>query len=214
MNIVNTNQSDWALKVEELGGAIMGYARVSSRGQDLTIQKDALTRVGVKPMHLYSEKASGTKRQGREELNTLLSRVVRKGDCLVVTRLDRLARSTSDLLTISKILNEKDVNLVVLEQPINTTTPEGRLFFTLLAAFGEFETAIRAARQREGIDAALAKSDSPFKGRPATIKAENIERLNSTGLGPAAIARELNISRQSVYRVAKQAGLKIGTQAA
>lgn len=195
--------SEWVQKVEERGGALVGYARVSSQGQDLGVQTAALIKAGVTARHLFEEKASGTRREGRDQLAAML-RSFRKGDCLVVTRLDRLARSTRDLLEIADSLKEIGVDLVVLEQAINTATPEGRLFFTMLGAFGEFETEIRKARQREGIDAALAKgADSPFRGRPATIKPEDIATLARDGVRPAEIARRLGISRQSVYRIAK-----------
>ncbi|MDO6800436.1 recombinase family protein [Shimia thalassica] len=182
-------------------GELIGYARVSSKGQDLTIQTDALTGAGVHSDHLYSEKSSGTKRMGRAALDDMLSRGIRKGDTVVVTRLDRLARSTRDLHNIAHILREKGVGLRVLEQNIDTTTPEGRMFFTMLSAVAEFETEIRKARQREGIDAALAKgAESPFKGRPATIDAEKVVCLRKQGMTPTAIATELGIARSSVYR--------------
>ena len=195
-------------------GELIGYARVSSRGQDLTIQIDALTRAGVKKEHLYSEKRSGRKRDGRIELEDMLNRGIRKGDTVVCTRLDRLARSTRDLLQIADTLESKGVNLKVLEQNIDTSSATGKLFFTILGAFGEFEATIRAERQREGIDAALAKGeDSPFKGRPATIDADKIEALAHEGKGPTAIAEALGITRQSVYRIAKQHGIRIGQKA-
>lgn len=182
-------------------GELIGYARVSSRGQDLTLQEDALTGAGVLSEHLYSEKVSGTKRQGRDALEDLLSRGIRKDDTLVVTRLDRLARSSRDLHNIAHTLTEKGVGLRVLEQNIDTTTPEGRMFFTMLSAVAEFETEIRKARQREGIDAALAKGvDSPFKGRPASIDGEKINFLRQQGVTPSKIARELGVARSSVYR--------------
>jgi DNA invertase Pin-like site-specific DNA recombinase len=112
-----------------------------------------------------------------------------------------LARSTGDLLQISETLEQKGVDLKVLEQPIDTSSPAGRLFFTVLGAFGEFEASIRAERQREGIDAALSKGNySPFKGRPASIDAETVLKLRSEGQTPTAIAKELRIARSSVYR--------------
>ncbi len=182
-------------------GELIGYARVSSRGQSLDIQRDALTRVGVAPEHLYEEKVSGTKREGRVALNDLLERGIRKGDTVVCTRLDRLARSTRDLHNITHTLEKKGVGLMVLEQNIDTTTPEGRLFFTMLSAISQFETEIRKARQREGIDAALAKgSDSPFKGRPASLDGEAIRAAHTEGETPSAIAKRLGIARSSVYR--------------
>ncbi|TNE62312.1 MAG: recombinase family protein [Sphingomonadales bacterium] len=182
-------------------GEMIGYARVSSRGQNIEPQVDALTRAGVKSDHLYQEKVSGTSRNGRAELEALLHRGIRKGDKLVVTRLDRLARSLRDLQNIAHELNEREVDLVVLEQSIDTSTAEGRLFFNMLGAIGEFETELRKARQREGIDAALAKgADSPFKGRPATIDADRIASLRQQGMTPTGIAKELGIARSSVYR--------------
>jgi DNA invertase Pin-like site-specific DNA recombinase len=180
---------------------LIGYARVSSRGQSLAVQEAALVAAGVKPEHLYSEKVSGRKREGRVELEDLLRRGVRKGDTVVCTRLDRLARSTRDLLQIADTLENKGVHLKVLEQPIDTSNAAGKLFFTILGAFGEFEASIRAERQREGIDAALAKGNaSPFKGRPATIDTNTIKKLKAEGYTPTKIAVKLGIARSSVYR--------------
>ena len=182
-------------------GEMIGYARVSSRGQNIAPQINALTRAGVKTDHMYHEKVSGTSRAGRAELEALLHRGIRKGDKLVVTRLDRLARSLRDLQNIAHDLKEREVDLVVLEQSIDTSTAEGRLFFNMLGAIGEFETELRKARQREGIDAALAKgADSPFKGRPATIDANMVLSLRQQGMTPTAIAKELGVARSSVYR--------------
>lgn len=182
-------------------GEFIGYARVSSVGQKLDIQIDALTGAGVAPEHLYQEKASGTKRAGRDALEDMLTRGIRKGDTVVVTRLDRLARSSRDLHNIAHTLESKGVGLKVLEQDIDTTTSAGRLFFSMLGAISTFETEIRKERQREGIDAALAKGDdSPFKGRPATIEGERIAALREQGKTPTAIAKELGIARSSVYR--------------
>jgi DNA invertase Pin-like site-specific DNA recombinase len=185
---------------------LIGYARVSSRGQSLAVQEAALAAAGVAPEHIYSEKVSGTKMDGRAELDALLSRGIRRGDTLVVVRLDRLARSSRDLHNIAHLLKEKEANLLVLEQKIDTRTSEGRLFFSVLGAISEFETDLRKARQREGIDAALAKGDaSPFKGRPATIDADNVAKLKAEGRTPTQIAAELGIARSSVYRYLTEA---------
>ena len=182
-------------------GELIGYGRVSSRSQSLDIQVAALTQAGVREEHLYLEKVSGTSRTDRHALKELLSRGIRKADTVVVTRLDRLARSTRDLHNIAHKLEQKGVGLRVLEQNIDTTTPEGRLFFSVLSAISTFETEIRKARQREGIDAALAKGkDSPFKGRPPSIDAELIRELSCKGVRPSAIAKQLGIARSSVYR--------------
>ena len=186
-------------------GELIGYARVSSKGQNIAPQIDALTRAGVSPEHLYQEKASGTKREGRTQLETLLSRGLRRGDKLVITRLDRLARSMRDLQNIAHALKEKEVDLFVTEQAIDTSSAEGRLFFNMLGSIAEFETELRKARQREGIDAALAKGPgSPFQGRPATIDGQRITALREQGKTPTAIAKELDIARSSVYRYLKE----------
>lgn len=185
-------------------GELIGYARVSSAGQKLDVQTEALTEAGVSTEHLYSEKVSGTKRAGREALDDMLSRGIRKGDTVVVTRLDRLARSSRDLHNIAHTLKEKGVGLKVLEQDINTTTPGGRLFFTMLGAIAAFETEIRKERQREGIEAAKKLKGTDhyvFKGRPATIDAAKIAELKAQGLTPTAIAKQLGIARSSVYRL-------------
>lgn len=186
----------------QIMGELIGYARVSSRGQSLDVQEDALRKAGVSPEHMYSEKVSGRSREGRQALAELLGRGIRKGDTVVCTRLDRLARSTRDLLEIAKTLEDKGVHLRVLEQPIDTSTAAGKLFFTILGAFGEFEATIRAERQREGIDAALAKgAESPFKGRPASIDAARVAGLRAEGQSPTQIAKKLGIARSSVYRM-------------
>lgn len=183
-------------------GELIGYARVSSRSQSLDVQEAALTRAGA--TKLFMEKKSGTKRSGREELERLLD-YVRENDTVVCTRLDRLARSTRDLLQIADTFREKGVDLRVIEQPVDTTSAAGKLFFTMLGAFAEFEATLRAERQREGIDAALAKGeDSPFKGRPAKIKRSEVEKaIKETG-SKAAAAKALGISRDSVYRVLRE----------
>jgi DNA invertase Pin-like site-specific DNA recombinase len=182
-------------------GELIGYARVSSQSQSLEIQIAALIQAGVKEEHLYSEKVSGRTRDGRSALEDMLTRGVRRGDTVVCTRLDRLARSTRDLLQIAQTLENKTVGLKVIEQPIDTTSAAGKLFFTILGAYGEFEASIRAERQREGIDAALAKGGlSPFKGRPSTINSIRIGELRASGMSPSRIAREMGIARSSVYR--------------
>lgn len=185
-------------------GEFIGYGRVSSNSQSLDVQIAALIEAGVREEHLYLEKASGRIRHGRYALEEMLSRGIRKGDVVVCTRLDRLARSTRDLLKIADTLDDKGVDLKVLEQPIDTSSAAGRLFFTMLGAFAEFEASIRADRQREGIDAALAKGeDSPFRGRPTTIDGEMVNQLHQSGLSPTAIGKHLGIARSSVYRYLK-----------
>jgi DNA invertase Pin-like site-specific DNA recombinase len=119
---------------------------------------------------------------------------------LVVTRIDRLARSIADLAGIVRELEAKGAALKAIEQPIDTSSAAGRAFLQMLGVFAEFETAIRRERQLEGISA--AKERGVYKGRPATIKADDIAALKAEGLGASEIAKRLGIGRASVYRVA------------
>ena len=113
----------------------IGYSRISTADQTVDSQKDALLKAGVDP--IYSDIYTGTK-ASRPELDRLKDQL-RAGDTIVITRLDRLGRSTKDLLNLVSDLQDKGVHLEVLEQSINTSTPEGKLFFTLVASFAEFE---------------------------------------------------------------------------
>ena len=119
---------------------IYGYARVSSTSQDLTIQEEALAAAGCEIIR--SEKVSGTSTQGRDELNNLLE-FLRRGDILTITRIDRLARSVKGLQDIVIDLKKRGVSLRATEQPIDTTTPEGKCFLDMLGVFAEFETNFR-----------------------------------------------------------------------
>src|SRR5204863_4040096 len=141
-----------------------GYARVSTTDQDCTLQEEALRLAGCDVVR--SEKASGTSRTGREELETLLA-FLRTGDTLVVTRIDRLARSVADLEGIVRELAAKGAFLRCIEQPVDTGTPAGKAFLQMLGVFAEFETALRRERQMEGI--AKAKAAGAYKGRKATV---------------------------------------------
>jgi len=172
-----------------------GYARVSTTDQDLTIQIDALNAAGCETIR--QEKVSGTSVQGRDELNTLLE-FMREGDELIVTRVDRLARSIRDLQNIVYDLNKKGVTISATEQPIDTKTSAGKCFLDMLGVFGEFETNLRKERQMEGI--AKAKEKGVYKGRKPTVDVVKVKELRDTGLGASAIAKELGIGRASVYR--------------
>lgn len=174
---------------------LYGYARVSTADQDLTVQLEALRKVGCETIR--EEKRSGRSREGRDELNTLLA-FLRAGDTLVVTRVDRLARSIGDLQDIVRSLKAKGVSLRATEQPIDTSTAAGKAFLDMLGVFAEFETNLRKERQLEGI--AQAKAKGVYKGRKPSIDRAKISALHSTGLGPTAIADQLGIGRASVYR--------------
>lgn len=173
-----------------------GYARVSSIGQDLTVQIESLKDAGCE--NIRQEKVSGTSVQCRDELNILLD-FLREGDELVVTRVDRLARSVRDLQNIVHDLNNKGVVLRATEQPIDTTTSAGKCFLDMLGVFAEFETNLRKERQMQGI--AKAKAKGVYKGRKPSVDVDKVRKLRESGMGATAIAKELGIGRASVYRV-------------
>lgn len=176
--------------------AIYGYARVSSAQQDLNIQIDTLKAAGAEIVR--SEKVSGTSTKGRHELSTLLE-FLRDGDTLLITRIDRLARSVCDLHDIVRDLQKRGVELKATEQPIDTSSSAGAAFVSMLSVFSEFETSLRSERQAQGI--ARAKAEGRYKGRKATINTKEIKRLKlEEGFGASAIAKQLGISRASVYR--------------
>ena len=180
--------------------ALYGYARVSSTEQDLSIQLAALKAAGCDIVR--SEKRSGSTVQGRPELQNILE-FVREGDTVVVTRIDRLARSVGDLQDIVRDLKGKGVFLKATEHPSDTGTAAGTAFLSMLGVFAEFETNLRRERQLEGIAKAKAAGVYAGKGRPVSVPAEKIINLKAQGLGPSAIAKALCISRMSVHRVLK-----------
>ena len=149
---------------------------------------------------IRSEKVTGTTREGCTELATLLD-FIRKGDTLVVTRVDRLARSIADLQDVVRALKAKGAAPRATEQPIDTSTAAGKAFLDMLGVFAEFETNLRRERQMEGIAAAKARGVYAGKGRKPTVDVAEVRRLKSEEkLGPMAIAKRLKIGRASVYR--------------
>ena len=176
----------------------VGYARVSSVGQNLSSQIIALKEYGCEK--IFQEKVSGTSTKGREQLKEMLN-FVRESDEVVFTRTDRVARSVLDLQLIVKELSEKGVSLTATEQPISTKDATSKCFLDMLSVFAEFETNLRKERQMDGIKANKDK----FKGRGQTIDVSKIKELKNKGLGATAIAKEMNIDRTSVYRLLKVA---------
>jgi len=173
----------------------IGYARVSSEDQDCAIQEEALRSAGC--TIIRTEKHTGTTTTGRAELGTVLS-FLRPGDNLMVTRIDRLARSVADLERIVDQLREKGAHLRATEQPIDTSTAAGVAFLQMLGVFAQFETAIRRERQMEGI--AKAKAAGIYKGRKPSVDVEAVRALRQQGLGGTEISEKLGIARASVYR--------------
>jgi DNA invertase Pin-like site-specific DNA recombinase len=141
----------------------------------------------------------------REQLAAALG-YVREGDALVVTRLDRLARSVAHLMEITEALSKKGVSLRILNLGIDTATPTGKLILTMLGGIAEFERSIMLERQREGI--AKAKRDGKYKGRAPTARAKSAEvmKLLADGVKPGEVAKRLGIGRRSVYRIKDGAG--------
>lgn len=175
--------------------AFIGYARVSSIGQTLDVQLDKLKHC----QKVFQEKKSGTSSK-RPRLNACLE-YVREGDVLVITKLDRLARSTLDLCQIAAELERKQVDLQVLDQSIDTTTPTGRLLFNMLGAIAQFETEIRAERQREGIE--KAKQKGVRFGPQQKLTPEQVAELKkrrNQGELIRVLMKDYQLSKSSVYR--------------
>ena len=178
---------------------IVGYGRTSTQDQQagLADQIAELQRAGV--TRIYSEQVSGVD-AARPKLTEALA-YCREGDIFVVTKPDRLARSTQDLLRIVHDLKARGVTFRILSMGVDTSTATGQLLLTLLGAVGEFERALMLERQRAGI--AAAKAAGRYKGRAPTAlaKAGEVRRMKAEGAKPAAIARDLGIGRASVYRI-------------
>ena len=162
----------------------VSYIRVSSQQQSLEVQRESVMKYGVDK--IFEEKVSGTSTDKREQLKQCLE-FVREGDELVITRIDRLARSVLDLQLIVKQLMDKGVTLTSTEQPISTKDATSKCFLDMLGVFAELETNIRKERQMEGIE--LAKRKGVYKGGTQRIDVEEIKRLKSEGLGVTKIAK-------------------------
>jgi DNA invertase Pin-like site-specific DNA recombinase len=177
---------------------IVGYARTSTTDQQagLSAQLRDLEAAGVERVSSEQTSAVGQRPQLEEAL-----RFLREGDVLVVTKLDRLARSMAHLVELVAILERRKVSLRVLALGFDTGTPTGRLMVNLLGSIAEFERSMMLERQREGI--AKAKADGRYQGRKPTARARGAEvlMLRAQGVGATQIARSLGIGRASVYRI-------------
>ena len=177
---------------------LVGYARTSTTDQaaGLEAQERDLRATGVE--RLYSEQVSSV--ATREQLEAALD-YVREGDALVVTKIDRLARSVGDLCNIVKRIEAKGASLRILAMNLDTSTPTGKLMLNVLGSVAQFEREVMLERQREGI--AKAKSEGKFKGRAPTAmrKADEVKAMAAAGMTREAIAGKLGMSERSVYRV-------------
>jgi DNA invertase Pin-like site-specific DNA recombinase len=173
----------------------IGYARTSTTEQNLEAQISALRAAGCGMIR--TEQKSGASLDGRPELRTILD-FIHPGETLVVTRIDRLARSLGDLQTIVSRLKSKGAHLAATEQPVDTSTAAGKAFFDMLGVFAEFETNLRRERQAEGI--AAARERGVYRGRAPRIDMAAIQARLAAGQSPTRIAREMGISRGTVYK--------------
>jgi DNA invertase Pin-like site-specific DNA recombinase len=182
----------------------IGYGRVSTRDQNPDAQEDALREAGCDPV--FVDKASG-KLASRPELDKALI-AAREGDEFVITKLDRLGRSLKNLIELSEQLDKKGVNLVVLSQGIDTSTPAGRMFFHILGAIAEFERSLIVERTRDGLEAARARGR--VGGRKKALRSRQVDLAQRMydELGPDGkrkhtvqdIADELGVARTTIYR--------------
>ncbi len=178
----------------------IGYARVSTADQDYDGQVERLKAEGCTVIR--KEKVSGASRDGRDELASILD-FLRPGDELMVTRLDRLGRSTRDVLNIVHECDERQASLTVLEPHVSTKGDVGRIVLTVLGMVAEMERSFIKARQRDGI--AIAKVAGVYKGGKRRIDPEKVRSLKMEGKGPTEIAKALGVSRMQVHRILKAA---------
>jgi len=183
--------------------AIIGYARTSTADQKAGLEAQCAELEAAGCSKVYSEQVSSVAK-GRRKLEAALD-YVREGDVLVVTKLDRLARSVADMVKITEQLTAKGVTLRILAMNLDTSTPTGKLLLNLMGSVAEFEREIMLERQREGV--AKAKAAGKYTGRQPTArrKADDVIRLKSEGRKAEDIAAELQISRSSVFRILKTA---------
>jgi len=182
---------------------LIGYARTSTVEQEAGLKaqlKELKDNAGCQ--RVFQEKVSSV--QTRKELEAALE-FLREGDTLVVTKLDRLARSMRDLLNIKEVIDDKKAHLKVLSPEMDTGTPHGKLVFNIFGSVAEFEREVMLERQREGI--AKAKAEGKYKGKQPTARAkrDDVLKLKAEGVRPTDIAKRLDIGRASVYRILKEA---------
>jgi DNA invertase Pin-like site-specific DNA recombinase len=173
----------------------IGYARVSTTDQNADTQVERLKAAGCEIVR--QEKVSGRSRDGRTEPATILD-FIRPGDALVVVKLDRLGRSTRDVLNLVHELDQRGASLRILEPNVNTAGPLGKMVLTVLGMVAEMELGFIRERQAAGI--AKAKAEGVYKGRPASLDHDQIRTLHSQGMGATAIAKQLSCSRGAIYK--------------
>jgi DNA invertase Pin-like site-specific DNA recombinase len=186
--------------------ATYGYARVSSLTQDYSPQVAALTKAGCE--EIIGEKVSGKDAEGRERLQALLAQVA-EGDIIVVTKLDRFARNTRELLNMLHDLGERGVGFKSLGDPVDTTTPQGRLVTQIFAALAEFERAL--IRERCAIGTAAAKARGVKWGRKHKLTPHQrnwVVAQLAAGASQRELARQLNVDQSTISRMAAKGTLQ------
>ncbi|MCT3734590.1 recombinase family protein [Elizabethkingia anophelis] len=188
----------------------IGYARVSTQDQNFELQEDSLKKSGCEM--IFTETASGAKTD-RPELEKLIGQL-RKGDIVIVYKLDRLGRSLKHLLEIVDLLNKKEVGLQSISDSIDTTTPQGRLFFNISASFAEFEKDLIRERTKAGLEAARARGRKGGRRRGMSKEAEQKAILAETyyregKMSVIEIAKEVGISKMTLYKYLRHRNVPI-----
>lgn len=180
-------------------GAIIGYARTSTADQAAGLADQIAELESIGCSRIFSEQVSSIDAD-RPQLKAALD-YLRDGDTFIVTKPDRLARNTSELLNIVEGLDQRGVVVRILSMDINTSTPTGKLMLTFMAGIATFERELMLERQRAGI--AAAKAAGKYKGRQPTArnKADQVLALKAEGVGPSEIAKRLGVGRTSVHRI-------------
>lgn len=191
----------------------IGYARVSTKDQNLSMQIELLENIGCD--QIFQEKTSGTK-EDRPQLNVLRS-ILRSGDVVYISKLDRLGRSLKDLISIISSFEKMNVSLVSLHDHIDTTTASGKMFFHMVAALSQYETDIISERTKAGLDAARARGRNGGRKRGLSKDADHKSIVakslyDAQKLGVNDIAKQLKISKMTLYKYLRHQGVQIGVR--
>lgn len=190
----------------------IGYARVSTKDQNLNSQLDALNEFGCEM--IFQEKISGKSKEKRLELKRMMDQV-RKGDVVVVYRLDRLGRSLKDLIFIIEEINSKGASFVSLHDQIDTTTPQGQLTFHIFASLVEFQRTLISERTKDGLKAARARGKNGGRPKGLSQKTQQKARVaaslyQNNEMSISEICGHLEISKSTLYRYLKHESVPIG----
>ena len=184
-----------------MGNELIGYARVSTDDQNLDLQQDALKKAGCKK--IFTDKMSGARAE-RPGLTDAMT-YARAGDTIVVWKLSRLGRSTKQLIETAQIMAELGIELKSLNESIDTTTAAGKLFFTIIAAFAQFERESMVENTKAGVRAARARGKSP--GRPIALDPASVNMLRTLAADPSIpigdLCKRFNIKRSTYYNYVK-----------